>query len=67
MGREVFLALKYSPQALQIVAPCGDLLQRGVLVVPQLLGEGESGIPSVPLVRLTCTLGLPEVDYSAVD
>ena len=40
MGREVFLALKYKPQALQIVAPCGDLLHRGVRVVPQLLRNG---------------------------
>lgn len=36
-GREVFLAFWYRPQALQMVEPCGDLLQRGVCVVPQLL------------------------------
>ena len=37
MGLEVFRALKYRPQALQVVEPVGDLLQRGVLLVPQLL------------------------------
>lgn len=37
VGRDVFLALRYSPQALHIVAPWGDRLHRGVRVVPQLL------------------------------
>ncbi len=37
VGREAFLAFKYSPQALQMVSPCGDLRQSGVRVVPQLL------------------------------
>ncbi len=37
VGRSDPLALRYSPQALQIVAPSSDLLQRGVRVVPQLL------------------------------
>jgi hypothetical protein len=37
VGRDAFLAFRYKPQALQIVAPAGDLLHNGVLVVPQLL------------------------------
>lgn len=37
VGRAAFLAFKYSPQALQIVAPSGDLRQRGVRLVLQLL------------------------------
>lgn len=37
VGRAVFLALRYNPQALQMINPWGDLLQRGVLVVLQLL------------------------------
>lgn len=37
VGRGAFRVLKYNPQALQIVLPSGDLLHRGVLVVPQLL------------------------------
>ena len=37
MGRAAFLAFRYNPQALQMVAPCGDLRHRGVRVVPQLL------------------------------
>lgn len=37
VGRAAFRAFKYKPQALQIVAPWGLLLQRGVRVVPQLL------------------------------
>lgn len=36
-GLEAFRAFRYRPQALQIVAPCGDRLQRGVRLVPQLL------------------------------
>ena len=36
-GRGVFLVFRYSPQALQIVVPVGDLRHKGVLVVPQLL------------------------------
>jgi hypothetical protein len=43
VGREAFLAFKYNPQALQMVSPCGDLRQRGVRVVPQLLPSGQSG------------------------
>jgi hypothetical protein len=38
IGRAAFLAFKYSPQALQMVSPWGDLRQSGVWVVPQLLG-----------------------------
>lgn len=41
VGRAEFLAFRYKPHALQIVDPCGDLLQSGVLVVPQLL-QGRS-------------------------
>lgn len=37
VGRAEFRAFKYNPQALHIVAPCGERLQSGVLVVPQLL------------------------------
>lgn len=37
VGRAAFLAFRYRPQALQMVAPCGDLRQRGVRLVPQLL------------------------------
>ncbi len=37
VGRAAFLAFWYSPQALQMVSPCGDLRHRGVRVVPQLL------------------------------
>ena len=37
VGREVFRAFKYNPQALQIVEPTGDRRHRGVRVVPQLL------------------------------
>lgn len=37
IGRSAFLAFRYRPHALQIVAPWGDLLQRGVRVVLQLL------------------------------
>lgn len=37
VGRDVFRAFKYKPQALQIVDPFGDRRQRGVCVVPQLL------------------------------
>lgn len=40
VGLEAFRAFWYRPHALQIVAPWGDLLQRGVLVVPQLLLRG---------------------------
>lgn len=39
VGRAAFLAFKYNPHALQIVAPWGDLRQRGVRVVPQLLSR----------------------------
>ena len=37
VGRGVFRAFEYNPQALQIVEPFGDRRQRGVRVVPQLL------------------------------
>jgi hypothetical protein len=37
VGREIFRAFRYSPQALQIVDPLGDRRQRGVCVVRQLL------------------------------
>jgi hypothetical protein len=37
VGRAVFLAFKYSPQALQMMDPVGLLLHKGVLDVPQLL------------------------------
>ena len=37
VGRDVFLALRYNPQALQIIKPEGDLRQRGVVEVSQLL------------------------------
>jgi hypothetical protein len=37
VGRAEFRAFKYNPHALHIVAPWGERLQRGVLVVPQLL------------------------------
>lgn len=43
VGRDAFLAFKYKPQALQMVSPCGDLRQRGVRVVPQLLQSGQKG------------------------
>ena len=39
IGRAVFLALRYNPQALQIVDPVGDLRHRGVFEVPQLLSN----------------------------
>lgn len=63
IGRWAFLAFRYSPQALQIVSPCGDLRQRGVRVVPQLLcfvrkrnnmngtGDLPADLTRVPLVR----------------
>ena len=37
VGREVFRAFRYKPQALQIVDPFGARRQRGVCVVLQLL------------------------------
>jgi hypothetical protein len=37
VGREEFLALKYRPQALQMISPCVDRRHNGVRVVPQLL------------------------------
>ena len=37
LGREVLRALRYKPQALQIVDPAGERRQSGVLLVPQLL------------------------------
>ena len=39
IGRAVFLALKYRPQALHMIEPVGDLRHKGVLEVPQLLGN----------------------------
>lgn len=39
VGRAAFLAFRYRPQALHMVAPCGDLRQSGVRLVPQLLCE----------------------------
>ncbi len=36
-GREVCLAFRYSPHALQMTAPSGERLQSGVRVVLQLL------------------------------
>lgn len=68
VGRAAFLAFRYRPQALQMVAPCGDLRQRGVRLVPQLLCENVSAtglqvrtvgfvlLPSFRVV-LTCRLG----------
>ena len=37
LGRDVLRALRYNPQALQMVLPVGDRRQSGVRVVPQLL------------------------------
>ena len=37
VGRLVLRALRYRPQALQIVEPVGDRRHSGVRVVPQLL------------------------------
>lgn len=37
VGRDVFRAFRYRPQALQIVEPTGDRRHKGVRVVPQLL------------------------------
>lgn len=37
IGRGAFLDFWYKPQALQMVAPAGDLLQSGVSLVPQFL------------------------------
>lgn len=36
-GRDVFRAFKYSPQALHMVDPVGDLRHKGVVDVAQLL------------------------------
>jgi len=38
VGLDMFRALRYKPQALQMVEPVGDRRQSGVCVVPQLLG-----------------------------
>lgn len=54
VGLEAFRAFKYRPQALQIVAPCGDRLHKGVLLVPQLL-RGLVEFTEIGTV-LTCTL-----------
>ncbi len=57
VGRAEFRAFKYNPHALHIVAPCGERLQSGVLVVPQLLlfinYRENTGVLAVH----TCTLG----------
>ena len=37
VGLDMFRALRYKPQALQMVEPVGDRRQSGVCVVPQLL------------------------------
>ncbi len=37
VGRDALRALRYKPQALQIVVPVGERRQSGVRVVPQLL------------------------------
>lgn len=42
VGRDIFRALWYKPQALQMVDPLGDRRQRGVCVVPQLLYKNVS-------------------------
>lgn len=39
VGRDALRALRYKPQALQIVAPVGERRQSGVRVVPQLLND----------------------------
>lgn len=76
VGRDVFLAFRYSPQALHIVAPWGDLLHKGVRVVPQLLhrnqsvtlGPGEAGLATTdlqtcpPWLALALTLPSPTVE-----
>ena len=54
VGRDVFLAFWYRPQALQMVAPCGDLLHSGVLVVWQLLWSVSA--PGFFPVSLDCHL-----------
>lgn len=60
VGLEAFLALRYKPQALHIVAPCGDLRHNGVLLVPQLLQPvstfSHPGI-NVDAYLHTCPLG----------
>lgn len=50
VGRAAFLAFRYRPHALQMVAPWGDLRQRGVRLVPQLL------IDDVRAAQLWCTV-----------
>lgn len=59
VGRAAFLAFRYRPQALQMVAPCGDLRQRGVRLVPQLLCDivnvNDTWIP-IPRVKLLLLL-----------
>ena len=47
IGRAVFLAFKYNPQALHMVEPVGDLRHSGVLEVPQLLNLDVSLIPNI--------------------
>ena len=42
VGRAVFRAFRYRPQALQIVDPVGERRHSGVCVVPQLLGSNVS-------------------------
>ena len=39
VGLDMFRALRYKPQALQMVEPAGDRRQSGVWVVPQLLSS----------------------------
>lgn len=65
VGRDVLRALRYSPQALQIVDPTGERRQSGVWFVPQLLIVHVSMLrllrlfpaPQRGLPGLTCTLG----------
>lgn len=59
VGLCAFLALRYRPQALHIIAPVGDLRHNGVLLVPQLLDwRSVSQISPQMMEKHTCTNGL---------
>ena len=50
VGRDIFRAFWYNPQALHIVDPLGDRRQRGVCVVLQLLNA------KISLVQMFCCI-----------
>lgn len=61
VGRGVFRAFRYKPQALQIVEPVGERRHSGVWVVPQLLQIvihlSMTGFRDAEARKLTCTPG----------